>query len=259
MRRAGEVATSGAAVGKGAVRMRLAACPLVGVALALSIVLAGCGQKPEPATASSGPATVAAKTGGASPAKAAGTKSETMNAPAPDDGKEVPLSKEPAAAAPTTPPAFGWVAAPMLASIPAKGLEGTLQGKPFAPTKVVATLEGGRLKQIRFLATEDVNSAKAGDLIDAVFMVGAPPGAGDTWTKSLDADPGSSSAYYRYVDQSETIATVQAPWACALSLEGASGSLTAGAKAKGKALLCFGDDAKSFFGGEFEAEVRAGG
>lgn len=237
--------------------MKLAACLFVGVAFALSVVLAGCGQKPEATPSSAAPAATA-KIEGAAPAKAAGGKSETMNAPSPDDGKEVPLSQEPTVPPPATPPAFGWVAAPMLASIPAKGLEGTLQGKPFRPVKVVAMLEGGKLTQIRFLATEDVNSAKAGDLIDAVFMVGAPPAAGDTWTKALDADPGSASAYYRYVDQSETIATVQAPWACALSLEGASGSLSAGSKPKGKALLCFGDDAKSFFGGEFEAEVRPG-
>ncbi len=231
--------------------MNRVAVPLLGLLLASLLVWAGCGPKPQSEATTGEPQAAPRPAPAAS--KPAETKTETMNAPTAD--AIVPITEAPAAP-PAAPPPFGWSAFPAMESIPAKPLEGSLQGKPFKPAKVVLELKDGKPFRLRFIATEDIDSAQAGDLIEAVYMPDSSATGAGPWTKQLDKDPGSASAYYRYVNASEDVATMQSAWAAALSIDGGLSAATAGGKVKGKALFCFGDDAQSFFGGEFEAEVR---
>jgi hypothetical protein len=234
---------------------RAVAMTLVALALVLAVAV-GCGPKPtQPAAPASGDQIGNGKTSAKNPATKTGGADEAMSAPTADTGEKKLVVREPQNAAPAAPEPFGWSAMPAVQTIPASPIEGTIQGKPFRPTKVVVERENGKASAIRLVVTEDLDSAKAGDLIDVVLLLGSGAGAGEIWTKAFDADPGDASAYYRYVDDNETVSTQQSSWSCALTVRGGLAAVAPGTKVTGQLWLCFGDDAKSFLGGTFDASV----
>jgi hypothetical protein len=228
---------------------------VLGTVIAALTFGAGCGPKGGATPSDSPTAGPAAKTDAAGPARPKAATTDTMSAPsAAKSEAPVPVTPDPTAGAPG-PTGFVWTDKPTMANVPTEPFGGTLLGKAFKPTKVTLELENGQPKRLRFTCTEDVDAAVAGDLIDAIVVFGSAGPPSGVWTKSLESAPGDATAYYRHV-VGEDVASAQTAWACALSFDSPLTGLTPGAKVKGKAIVCFADEAKSFLGGEFEAEVR---
>lgn len=236
------------------------ASAVVGLLVALLALAAGCARPPAPAPAGadgSAPASSSPK-----PSAARG-EDETMGGPAKSTGEasapaeERVLAKQPDADLSAKPDPFGWSTHPALEGIPAQPLSGSVVGKPFAPAKVAVELEGGKPSTLRLTLIEDLATAGPGSLVDVGLQLGAGVTTGDKWVKGLDADPGDASAFYRTVSPDDEMVSLNPTWSCALTVEGGLVGVKPGQTVKGRLWLCFGDEARSWLGGAFEAAVEA--
>lgn len=173
----------------------------------------------------------------------------------PDAGKAAPAPAAPAATG-----EFKWTDAPTVAAIPAGAVKGTINGKPFE-AKTVRIKQGDKSPSIEIsdMAVDEPSGMVTGDTsaeLDFPLATGQP----GEYVKDVKAEKtfDKEHAYFYYPQGGDKgPMSVNPSWGAALKIDSWTSEKDPKdpdvlGKVKGKVLIVFDDEKKSWVGGDFE-------
>lgn len=184
-------------------------------------------------------------------------------APPPEAHPQPPTNTEPPKSAATTPAAggeFQWTAAPTLAAIPSGAIKGMINGKPFAP-KTIRFKQGEKSPSLELSdqAVDKPSGMVSGDT-GAELDFPLPPGKPGEYVKDVKSDKtfDKEHAYFYYPQGGDKgPMSVNPSWGAALKIDSWTTAKDPQdpdvlGKVKGKVVIVYDDEKKSWVAGEFE-------